>query len=266
MSLDEHGTFLPAACIFAFATLSVAILVFSESLLAIRLTQDAAHLSEARRGAKNHALSRITGTSEENTLRCRITTSTVGKFPARAELCEILGHEQRATDARDLFGPASPPLPLVDWTALFREAYRCPSSTLSGSLAAAPALQSALTCRAVPSGMPALLGNLLLNDSVLLSSPTPLAVTGRLDASALKVAADTLIVAGGDIRIGTITSELPRKVTIVSATGAIEIAQVNNLTLSLFAHAGYRIPPGTRTTRDTETLSLLPRLVISLDW
>ena len=178
---------------------------------------------------REHVMREVASMGEPKPL-CKTTTMNVDETTFDYEICG----ERRVPY---MVAPPTGQLPLsrIDYDALFTSAVPCPSTPTNATATRGDTVQASKNC-AIPS---TLQGGIVTLENLrgettrvtvtspqpsLIASPGAITITGSLTLES-----DLVLVAGGDIDIASITSlsDQGRKVTIISALGAIRVGSVS---------------------------------------
>ncbi len=131
--------------------------------------------------------------------------------------------------------------PLFDYNQLFRDLTPCSPNHIehyspeeNKSWPSLPSLKASITCKAVPETTNAqkvsINGNLRIGDIQYSITPTitpfTFAISGFVQVNSLNINSPLIIVAGGDIQIGTIAAAKDTELLLISATGNIRVNKV----------------------------------------
>lgn len=223
--------------------------------------------SKERHNAQNQILETALHHGEQSGVLCN---SEVGPPPLK--LCIAIREEGNIIEIPRLEGELLRPeivFPWFNYNQIFREAFECPIDIRHGpvlSTAITP-IRSSRTCRETLTST-VLKGN-LMQDSINLDSST-LAATGFLEISGdLLLSEDTLMVAGGNIWISRIDSadKLPKKLTIVSASGAVVVQNISpHIQTKILAKQWVSAPSTPSFEQDSNQLipPIISRQILSL--
>ena len=175
------------------------------------------------------AMRKLASMGEPNPL-CEKRTITFGETKLDYEVCG----ERRIPF---MIAPPTGQLPItrIDYDALFMNAIPCPSTPSNTASTTGDALKASKDCPMPPilQGGIITLENLRGDTSRVITRPPQVSIIASPGAitivGALTLESDLLVVAGGDIQISSITSpsQETRKVTILSALGAIRVGFVS---------------------------------------
>jgi len=175
------------------------------------------------------------------------------------------------TKYNDISGNTPLIVPPFDYNTIFSEPFLCIgdptedfSETPSGFALSDTSIISAKICNTVPEQIKkplAILGNLYFEAPIFIGPAEQIilmAASGYLDInSTLSISADTLIVAGGDLRIKKILAPGASQVslTLISATGKIVIEEsAGNLEIYPLAKVSVLLPPGSQIAEQSNKL------------
>jgi hypothetical protein len=150
---------------------------------------------------------------------------------------------------------ASWSFPGFNYGAIFNGARFCDGPAVPPIGLTPRALRSAHTCTSLAEQGESVLGNVELSSGVLgvMSGSergmdaTVVGATGYLRIASLIVRGTVLIAAGGDITIGSISTDSSSSaITFLSATGRVTVAGADSrVHIALAARKGFELPPGT---------------------
>ena len=203
-SIETEKSFLKAA----FTLFGITLIMGTIRLLSLDATGVTRMYGDIRLSntMREHVMREVASMGEPKPL-CRTTTMNVDETTLDYEICG----ERRVPY---MVAPPTGQLPLsrIDYDALFTSAVPFPS-TLQGGIVTLENLRGETTQVTATSPQPS-----------LIASPGAITITGSLTLES-----DLVLVAGGDIDIASITSlsDQGRKVTIISALGAIRVGSVS---------------------------------------
>ncbi|MEY4668936.1 MAG: hypothetical protein RL518_1635 [Pseudomonadota bacterium] len=199
-------------------------------LLSIDATQATQMLSDIRRAhtLRQYALGEILAAGEPKPL-CEQRAITLEETTMTYEVCG----ERKVPF---MVAPPSAVLPLtrIDYDAIFVQAIRCPipPSSATDPFEASPTASKDCGIPTTLKGGVILLEN-IRGESIKVLPPSSgasvIASPGRITVTgALSLESDLVMVAGGDVEIGSITTQSghTRKVTILSALGGIRVSSI----------------------------------------
>jgi hypothetical protein len=220
----SHGWVLPST-LFGLALLLATVRVLSLDVSQITRLYGEIRVSESMHQRAVGGVASLTGDLSQ----CKEYTFSLNGEEIAYEVCG----EREAPFM--VFPPtANLPIPTVDYDAIFTQAVPCPTTPTSSASRDTDAPRASKDCPSPPT----VTGSLITVENVIgestritsnsskaaiLASPGAIVLAG-----ALIVETDLLIVAGGDISLSSITtsSSETRKVTIISALGAIRVGYV----------------------------------------
>lgn len=220
----SHGWVLPGT-LFGLALLLAAVRLLSLDLSQITRLYGDIRLSESMHQRAVAEVASLTG----DLSRCRESTLPFNGGEIAYEVCG-----ERKVPFMVFPSTANLPITTVDYDALFTQALPCPTTPTSSASRDTNSPRASKDCPSPPT----VTGSFITVENItgestritansakasMLASPGAIVLAG-----ALTVETDLIIVAGGDISLSSITtsSSETRKVTIISALGAIRLGYV----------------------------------------
>jgi hypothetical protein len=207
---------------------------------------------------------------------CRSAFQRHGKVEITREICQLTSlapEELLAEGCIDGSRLMDPQLfPLFDYNNFFLSPTACNPTPFRcdqpSSLILTPAAGcSAGLCAKAPRGdgdLVAVLANLDLSEKYLIEAaphahkPFVLAASGFIHLEELELRRNALIVAGGDLILDHLSNWSKREVTLVAATGRVQVRSISGtMRLRALGKAGVYLPIG--AVCQTQSLSLLPK-------
>jgi len=242
---NSCGFALPAVLILSAVLCSLALYIGREAHYVVRIL-NAGRIEERRVAAQHEEAFRTYSApimSTSRSLQCyqrEVHGTELG-------ICAVTGPASSSLLQTPLIakGVNEELFPTVDLDSLFP--IQVPCTNEEHALLAGSALASRLRCAPWILQGRALYGGNLILPSTLFDPSGVLTVgsKGYMSGSDVKLMGHTLLVAGGDIRLGTVRTDLPLiYLTLVSLTGDVELLQATSqIKLRVIARGEARVPP-----------------------
>ncbi len=174
-------------------------------------------------------------------LQCHQFLDTTALATRKRHLCELTNQAPPAAlDKQIITRTSHAPFPRFQLTSYFGDPMACPQTALPEDLQFWPrpgfsqgsgvAPNSCLLSQAMTATRLSVQENIVATKGITVGkSPSPaiLSTPGYIQVSGLiLILGDTIIIAGGDVRIATIHGSTRARLTVISMTGSVEIAQI----------------------------------------